>query len=104
MMCGPRLFDPCYCTTGMLIARFADEAYRASWCDVLRALFAGYRRMVPLTAAEQSGIFTMLALIQLIFISSTLRTHRPDIARLNQRALLWLHSNRQRIEEAIAVS
>jgi len=104
MMRGPRLFDPCYCTTGMLIARFADEAYRASWFDVLRALFAGYRRMVPLTAAEQSGMFTMLAMIQLIFISSALRTYRPNIALLNQSALFWLHSNRQLIEEAIAVS
>jgi Ser/Thr protein kinase RdoA (MazF antagonist) len=104
MMRGPRLFDPCYCATGLLVARFADEAYRANWFDVLRALFAGYRRVVPLTAAEQSGMFTMLAMIQLIFIASSLRTHRPDTARMNQRALLWLDGNRQPIEEAIAVS
>ena len=104
MMRGPRLFDPCYCATGMLVARFADEAYRATWFDVVRALFAGYRRVVPLTAAEQSGMFTMLALIQLIFIASALRTHRPDTARLNQRALLWLNDNRQPLEEAIAVT
>ena len=87
----------------MLIARFTDEADRTDWFDVLRAIFAGYCRMVPLTVAEQSGMFTMLTVIQLIFISSSLRTHRPDAARMNQRALLWLNGNRQPVEEAITV-
>jgi|RhiMethySRZTD1v2_1073278.scaffolds.fasta_scaffold376344_2 Ser/Thr protein kinase RdoA (MazF antagonist) len=104
MMRGPRLFDPCYCATSMLMARFADEAYRPYWFDILWALFTGYRRMVPLTAAEQSGMFTMLAMIQLIFISYALHTHRPDTARMNQSALFWLNDNRQPLEEAIAVS
>jgi Ser/Thr protein kinase RdoA (MazF antagonist) len=103
MMRGPRLFDPCYCATSMLIARFTDEADRTDWFDVLRAIFAGYCRLVPLTVAEQSSMFTMLTVIQLIFISSSLRTHRPDVARMNQRALFWLNDNRQLIEEAITV-
>jgi Ser/Thr protein kinase RdoA (MazF antagonist) len=95
MMRGPRIFDPCYCATSMLVVRFANEADRAYWFGLLRAVFAGYCRFVPLTAEEQSGIFTMVAVIHLIFILYWLRAHRPDAALLNQGALFWLHQNRQ---------
>jgi Ser/Thr protein kinase RdoA (MazF antagonist) len=68
-----------------------------------QALIAGYQRMVPLTAAEQAGMFTMLAVIELLFIVYLLRTNRPDAARMNQSALCWLHHNRRHIEKAIMV-
>jgi len=103
MMRGPRIFDPCYCGTSMLLAQFADERHRGYWLDLVQALLAGYRRLVPLTAAEQAGLFTMLAVIELLFIVNALRTHRPDAASMNQRALLWLHHHRRHIEKAIAV-
>jgi hypothetical protein len=66
----------------------------ADWFDVLRAIFTGYRSMVLLTVAEQTGIFPMLAVIQLLFISYSLRTNRPDAAYLNQPALCWLGRNK----------
>jgi Ser/Thr protein kinase RdoA (MazF antagonist) len=103
MMRGPRIFDPCYCATSLLLAQFPDARHRGHWLDLWQALLAGYRRLVPLTAAEQAGLFTMLAVIQLLFIAYALRTHRPDAASMNQSALLWLHHHRRHIEKAITV-
>jgi Ser/Thr protein kinase RdoA (MazF antagonist) len=34
MMRGPRIFDPCYCATSMLLAQFLDERHREYWLDL----------------------------------------------------------------------
>jgi Ser/Thr protein kinase RdoA (MazF antagonist) len=98
VMRGPRLFDPCYLATSILMSGFSGDANEARWFGVLRAALCGYRSVVPLTAIEDANVFTMLAVIQMIFIVFCLRTHRPEMALQNERALFWLARHRAELE------
>ncbi|MDR2515215.1 MAG: phosphotransferase [Christensenellaceae bacterium] len=66
---GIRLWDPCYCATGILSeAESLPEAERG-WIELLRGILHGYDEINPLTAAEKRSVFPVLCSIQAICIS-----------------------------------
>jgi Ser/Thr protein kinase RdoA (MazF antagonist) len=97
---GPRIFDPCYCLTSMLISQFHDMERRNCWPLLLSSLLSGYHSVLPLEEAERRSALPILLAIELIFFAFSCQSGRFDAARCNEAALVWLLENRLRIEEA----
>ena len=91
---GPRVFDPCYCATSILIGGWKEEANQAAWPALFRALLAGYQELLPLSEIERRALLPMLGTIHLIFMAFSLDQGRPEDARCNQEALFWLRAHR----------
>ncbi len=61
-----RLWDPCYCATGILSEwRRIDDIYE-KWTDVLEGIIHGYDNVNPLTFEEKQAIFYVICSIQMI--------------------------------------
>lgn len=91
-----RLFDPCYCATGILSeAGSADGGYE-KWPEIFAGIISGYDRLAKLTAAEKQAVPYVVYSIQMIFIA-WLEPHDElkDIAVQNRNMLDWLWKNRQ---------
>jgi len=94
---GPRLFDPCYCATSILIGGWQDPGNRMAWPGLLKELIAGYEETIPLTEPERKAIFSVLSGIEFIFMAFCLEHEQYGPARCNQDVLSWLHDSRARI-------
>ena len=68
----PRIFDLCYASTGVLCDAFrhADPAMRLRYFDVVRAIWAGYDAVSPLTAEERQALPDMVLAIELTCIAA----------------------------------
>ena len=68
----PRIFDLCYASTGILCDAFrhADPAMRLRYFDVVRAIWAGYDAVSPLTAEEWQALPDMVLAIELTCIAA----------------------------------
>lgn len=98
---GPRLFDVCYCASGVLSESFRAEGYPAYWLKIAERIFRGYRRAVALSAAERSMAWSMLITIELIFMSHCLDGENLSAALMNQAMLFWFEEHRGEIEAAM---
>lgn len=91
-----RLFDPCYCATGILseAGNIADGYEK--WPEIFAGIISGYDRLAKLTAAEKQAVPYVVYSIQMIFIA-WLEPHDElkDIAVQNRNMLDWLWKNRQ---------
>ena len=64
-----RLWDPCYCATGILSEwRGVDDIYE-KWPDVLEGIIRGYDNVNPLTFEEKQAIFYVICSIQMICVA-----------------------------------
>ncbi|RKD34196.1 phosphotransferase enzyme family protein [Thermohalobacter berrensis] len=100
---GPRVFDPCYCTTSMLVGDFEDSKKREKWIDLLLSLLEGYKSKVDITKEEIKSIIYILFAIQLIFMAFSCTTNNIDAAKCNERVLKWLYENRESIKKKLLV-
>jgi Ser/Thr protein kinase RdoA (MazF antagonist) len=98
---GPRLFDLCYCASGVLSESFRTEGYPAYWLKVVERIFSGYGRAVELSAEERSAAWSMLITIELIFMSHCLDGENIQAALMNQDMLFWFEEHRGEIEAAV---
>lgn len=91
-----RLFDPCYCATGILSEAFQQEHRFDVWPALLHGILAGYDSVSPLTAEEWQAVPFVVFGIQSIFIA-WLNDKEHETLRLiadNNRAMLaWLVEN-----------
>ncbi len=99
---GPRLFDICYCASGVLSESFREAGYAEYWLTVLETIFRAYGRTAGLSTQERSLAWSMLITIELICMKSYLETQALDAARLNEGMLFWFEDHRSEIEAAIA--
>lgn len=99
---GPRLFDVCYCASGVLSESFQEAGYAQYWLSVLERVFRAYARVAGLSAQERSLAWTMLVTIELIFMKSCLERQTLDAALMNQGMLFWFEDHRGEIEAAVA--
>ena len=51
---GPRLFDVCYCASGVLSESFREAGYVEYWLNILEAIFRAYGRNASLSRQERS--------------------------------------------------
>ena len=99
---GPRLFDVCYCASGVLSESFREAGYTQYWLTVLETIFRMYEGGTGLSTQERSLAWSMLITIQLIFMKGCMDTEAIDAALMNQGMLFWFVDHRIEIEAAIA--
>jgi len=87
---GPRLFDPLYCATSMLVSGFRHEGNRTRWLPLLTSLLAGYDSIIPLQADEREAVFPILIAIQLLFLAFSCRIGSFGAAQCNADVIAWL--------------
>lgn len=98
---GPRLFDVCYCASGVLSESFQEAGYPEYWLTVLETVFRAYARTAGLSVQERSLAWSMLITIELIFMKSCLERQALDAAIMNQGMLFWFEDHRGEIESAV---
>jgi Ser/Thr protein kinase RdoA (MazF antagonist) len=98
---GPRLFDVCYCASGVLSESFREPGYTEYWLAIVETIFRSYGRLEGLSRQERSLAWSMLITIQLIFMNGCMNTQAVDTALMNQSMLFWFADHRFEIEAAI---
>lgn len=96
-----RLFDPCYCATGILseAETIIPDGYD-QWPEIFSGIITGYNRIAKLTAAEKQAIPYIIYSIQMIFIAwLDQRDEYKEIAIQNRNMLDWLWKNRSMFSE-----
>lgn len=64
-----RIFDPCYCATGILAEASGIEGDYDKWGEILRGIINGYDKVIKLTEEEKTAIPYVIYSIQMIFIA-----------------------------------
>mgnify|MGYP000861806558 CR=1 FL=1 len=97
-----RIFDPCYCATGILSEAGEIEAGYEKWPDILRGIIRGYDKAVNLSNWEKEAIPYVIYSIQMIFIAWLLDNESyKGLAIRNREMLLWIWENRDKCFERI---
>ena len=65
--CNIRLWDPCYCATGILSE--GHDAMCAIWLDILKSLLQGYNKENPLLRQEKQAVYYVICSIQMICVA-----------------------------------
>ncbi len=94
-----RLWDPCYCATGILSEqRNAENAYD-KFLVILDAILHGYDSVNPLTAEEKQAIYYVICSIQMICVAYFESVNEyKDLARTNREMLVYIIDQKDRID------
>lgn len=100
---GPRLWDICYLTTGILSE--ADTSEDSRWLTLLDAVLEGYHAQSPLTPTERQAVWPMLCGITLVCMASfghdSACQHAAEMNRAMLRSLLSWRTNIEQITHAL---
>lgn len=90
-----RIFDPCYCATGILSeANNIDNRYE-KWNEILNGIIQGYDSICNITDIEKLAIPYIIYSIQMIFIAWLGgKEEYKDLAIQNREMMLWIWENR----------
>jgi len=91
---GIRIFDPCYCSTAILMQLFKEREQRDQWFQLYSELLMGYQSGIQLTEHEKNALFPVLLSIQFIFIAY-FKDIDESVAKLNIDGLMWLYEHRE---------
>lgn len=86
-----RLWDPCYCATGILSEqRGAENAYD-KFPTILGAILRGYDSINSLTAEEKQAVYHVICSIQMICVAyfESVNDYK-DLAKTNREMLLYI--------------
>lgn len=93
-----RLWDPCYCATGILSEqRDVKNAYDR-FPEILSAILRGYDSVNPLTDEEKRAVYYVICSIQMIcaaYFESV--SDYKDLAKINREMLLYIIKQKNRI-------
>lgn len=90
-----RLFDPCYCATGILAEANTIKSGYDLWPELLAGIIKGYDEVCTLTKEEKLAIPFIIYSIQMIFIAwCDSQTADKVLAEINRNMLTWLWNNR----------
>jgi Ser/Thr protein kinase RdoA (MazF antagonist) len=98
---GPRVFDPCYCCTYMLINGYEEHEKRSKWFALLRALKQGYESVQSLTGAEREGFWCGMIAAAFILDAAFFKVNNTRLAEKTRQVISWILDNRHRITGAI---
>ncbi|MBD5085227.1 MAG: hypothetical protein HDT33_09320, partial [Clostridiales bacterium] len=76
-----RIFDICYFLTGLLAEETSDTLTKEDWLENVKAVIAGYERMIKLTEKEKEAIPCVMECIEILF--SAYFIGAKDIKRAN---------------------
>ncbi|MCM1989388.1 helix-turn-helix domain-containing protein [Oceanirhabdus seepicola] len=92
-----RIFDPCYCATGILSEAEKVEEGFEKWPDILDGIIKGYDNICNLTKEEKKAIPYVIFSIQMIFIAWLAdKENQKDVAMINRKMLLWIWENKDK--------
>ena len=90
-----RLWDVCYCATGILSD---DEGYE-TWLDILGGILHGYNEENALTEEEKQAVFYVICSIQMIFLAYCEGMELKQLAGTNRKMLQFIIDNRERVTQ-----
>ncbi|HBD63053.1 MAG TPA: hypothetical protein DC038_01325 [Clostridiales bacterium] len=98
-----RLWDPCYCATGILSEwRGIDDIYE-KWLDVLEGILHGYDNVNPLTFEEKQAVFYIICSIQMICVAYFEGvTEYKELAKTSREMLKSIWKNEMHIRKILA--
>ncbi len=93
-----RIFDPCYCATGILSEAGEIDGGFEKWGEILKGIFLGYDGICKLTDIEKQSIPYVIYSIQMIFIAWLIENEAyKNCAMQNRKMLEWIWENREQI-------
>jgi len=93
-----RIFDPCYCATGILSEACEITDGYEKWPEILKGVINGYDNVCPLSDEEKSSILYTIYSIQMIFIAwLNGRDEEKSMAMENRKMLLWIWENSDKL-------
>ncbi|MCL2884553.1 MAG: phosphotransferase [Oscillospiraceae bacterium] len=95
-----RLWDPCYCATGMLSEWSGVDGIQGKWPETLAGILQGYDSVNPLTVEEKQTIFYMLCSIQMICIAYFENVDEyKELAQTNREMLRYIVEQKEQINQ-----
>ncbi len=93
-----RIFDPCYCATGILSEAAEITGGYEKWPEILKGVIKGYDRTCSLTTEEKQALIYVIYSIQMIFIAY-LNGHDDEKAAAmeNRKMLVWIWENADKL-------
>lgn len=93
-----RIFDPCYCATGILSEAVNVEDGFEKWEEILKGLIYGYDSICKLSDFEKQSIQYVIYSIQMIFIAWLAQEDiHVDMALQNRKMLVWIWQNKEKL-------
>lgn len=98
-----RLWDSCYCATGILSEwRGVDDIYE-KWPDILEGIIRGYSNVNPLTSEEKQAVFYVICSIQMICAAYFEGIDKyKELAKLSREMLKFIWENEMHIQKVLA--
>ena len=89
-----RLFDLCYCATGILAEQKDVTDIYKKWPQILEGILRGYDSATPLTEAEKQAVLYVTFSIQMIFIAyCEPQDELKELAKVNREMLCYIVEN-----------
>lgn len=86
-----RLWDPCYCATGILSEQRNVENAYDKFPAILKAVLHGYDSVNTLTAEEKQAVYHVICSIQMICVAYFEGINEyKDLAKINREMLLYI--------------
>ncbi|MDE7361567.1 MAG: helix-turn-helix domain-containing protein [Oscillospiraceae bacterium] len=93
-----RLWDPCYCATGILSEQRNVENAYDKFLAILDAILHGYDSINPLTAEEKRAVYYVICSIQMICVAYFESVNEyKDLARTNREMLVYIIEQKDQI-------
>lgn len=86
-----RLWDPCYCATGILSEWRGVDGIYEKWPSILAGILQGYDSVNPLTDEEKQAIYYVICSIQMVFGAyCESQIELKELAKTNREMLQFL--------------
>ena len=95
-----RLWDPCYCATGILSEwRGVDNIYE-KWIDIFYGILRGYDSVCPLTPEEKSSIYNVVCSIEMICAAyfESIDEYK-ELAKTNREMFAYVVDSKERMSK-----
>lgn len=93
-----RLWDPCYCATGILSEKRNVENAYEKFPEILDTILHGYDSVNPLTAEEKQAVYYVICSIQMICVAYFESVNEyKELAKTNREMLLYIIKQKDRI-------
>lgn len=97
-----RLWDPCYCATGILSEQRNVENAYDKFPELLNSILRGYDSINPLTAEEKKAVYYVVCSIQMICVAYFERVNEyKDLARTNREMLVYIIEQKDQINNIL---
>lgn len=94
-----RLWDPCYCATGILSEQRNTENVYDKFPVILESILKGYNSVNPLTTEEKQAVYYVICSIQMICVAYFESVNEyKDLAKINREMLTYIIDQKEQID------